>query len=215
MVLQEASSPRVVAQLARDAGFTHWGSRAGASTGFLSRIPVTDWHWHHPRGARHAFLEVALGTGLRVFVLHLNAWFSRWSERRRAYEIRALLDGIREHQQGPHVIIGDFNALAPGALLQVRKLPAWIRAMVWLSGRDIARTTIQHMLDAQYADVWRRLHPGEDGFSFPTWDPHVRLDYAFVPERLLPQVAGCEILRTLPGAHTASDHFPLAVTFGD
>jgi endonuclease/exonuclease/phosphatase family metal-dependent hydrolase len=213
VVLQEASDPRVVAQLAEAGAFAAWGSRPGYSTGFLSRVPVAHHAWHHPPASRHAFLEVALdGTDVRVFGLHLSAWFSKWTERRRAREIRALLDGIREHQQGFHVIAGDFNALAPGELLEVARMPRWIRAMVWLSGRDIARDTIQVMLDEGYADAWRTLHPREKGYTFPTWDPHVRLDYVFTPQRYASRLTACEVVQAPElDVRAASDHLPLAV----
>src|SRR6185369_14214044 len=105
VVLQEATEPAVVQRLATLCDFKHWGSRPGGSTGFLSRVAVDHHAWHHPPAARHPFLEIALaGRETRIFGLHLSAWFSRWSERRRAREIRALLDGIREHQHGFHLI---------------------------------------------------------------------------------------------------------------
>jgi endonuclease/exonuclease/phosphatase family metal-dependent hydrolase len=152
------------------------------------------------------------GVDCRIFGLHLVAWFSKWTERKRAKELRALLDGIREHQHGFHLIAGDFNALAPGELLEVRKMPRWIRAMVWLSGRDIARDTIQLMLDEGYVDGWRLLHPKDNGFTFPTWDPHVRLDYVFVPKRYAERIAVCEIVFSPPElTREASDHAPILV----
>jgi endonuclease/exonuclease/phosphatase family metal-dependent hydrolase len=212
VVLQEATDPRVVARLADAAAYPMWGSRPGHSTGFLSRLPVAHHTWHHPSASRHAFLEVALeGTEWRIFVLHLSAWFSKWSERRRAREIRALLDGIREHQHGFHLIAGDFNALAPGERLEVGRMPRWIRAMVWLSGRDIARSTIQVMLDDDYVDAWRTLHPAEPGYTFPTGDPHVRLDYVFTPKRYAARLTSCEVLATPTATRAASDHLPLLV----
>ncbi|MDF2774038.1 MAG: Endonuclease/exonuclease/phosphatase [Geminicoccaceae bacterium] len=210
VVLQEATDPAIVERIAERSDLPHWGSRVGHSTGFLSRLPVAHHAWHSPLGARHPFLEVVLeGRPVRVFGLHLSAWFSKWSERRRAREIRLLLDGIREHQGGFHVIAGDFNALAPGERLQVAQMPAWIRAMVWVSGRDIARDTIQVMLDEHYADVWRRLHPGVDGYTFPTWSPHVRLDYIFTPERYMERIQMCTVVTAPPDAASASDHYPL------
>jgi exodeoxyribonuclease-3 len=217
VVLQEATDPGVVARLAQAAGYSAWGSRPGHSTGFLSRLPVAHHTWHYPRASRHAFLEVALeGTGWRVFGLHLSAWFSKWSERRRAREIRALLHSIREHQHGFHVIAGDFNALAPGERLEVGRMPRWIRAMVWLSGRDIARSTIQVMLDGGYVDTWRSLHPDESGYTFPTWGPHVRLDYVFTPARYASRIRSCEVvLGPADQIRAASDHLPLAVQIED
>ena len=216
VVLQEASDPRVVARLAEMGKFAAWGSRPGHSTGFLSRIPVEHHAWHHPRASRHAFLEVALaGTNVRVFGLHLSAWFSKWSERRRAREIRALLDGIRKHQEGFHLIAGDFNALAPGELLEVARMPRWIRAMVWLSGRDIARDTIQVMLDEGYVDAWRTLHPDKPGYTLPTWDPHVRLDYIFTPKRYVDRLVACAVVEEPDAVKHASDHLPVLVQVGD
>lgn len=213
VLLQEATDPRVIERLAGETGMPHWGSRPEHSMGFLSRIPVTESSWHHPFNSRHPFLELALqGVPCRVFGLHLVAWFSKWTERKRARELRALLDGIRKHQEGCHLIAGDFNALAPGELLEVRKMPRWIRAMVWLSGNDIARDTIQLMIDEGYADAWRLLHPNDPGFTFPTWDPHVRLDYAFLPKRYAERIVVCEIVRTPPELiKQASDHAPLLV----
>lgn len=213
VLLQEATDPRVIEELSRTTGLQHWGSRPAFSMGFLTRIPVAHHAWHQPDRARHAFLELVLeGVDCRIFGLHLVAWFSKWTERKRAREIRALLDGIREHQHGFHLIAGDFNALAPGELLEVRKMPAWIRAMVWLSGRDISRETIQLMLDEGYVDAWKKLHPNNLGFTFPTWDPHVRLDYAFVPSRDGDRVAVCEVWGSPEQIiREASDHFPILV----
>lgn len=216
VLLQEATDTAVVARVAKEAGLPCWGSRTGHSTAFLSRLAVAHHAWHSPANARHPFLEVVLlDGGLRIFGLHLSAWFSKWSERRRDGELRALLAGIHEHESGWHVLAGDFNALAPGERLRVERMPRWIRAMVWLSGRDIARDTIQRMLDANYADAWRALHPLDEGYTFPTWDPHVRLDYVFTPQAFAGRLAQCEVLRRAPGVSTASDHFPLLVELQD
>lgn len=212
VMLQEATAPAVVARVAELTEMPHWGAREGHSTGFLSREPVRHHAWHHPRAARHAFLEVVpTRWDARVFGLHLSAWFSRWSEQRRAREIRALLHGIREHQHGPHLICGDFNALAPGERLEAWRMPRWIQAMIWISGRDIARDTIQTMLDARYVDAWRVLHGANPGPTFPTWDPHVRLDYVFTPDRDAARLQRCEIVHGPDVVRTASDHFPLLV----
>lgn len=211
VMLQEATNVRVVQRLSELTSLPNWDSRPKHSTGFLTRLAVRDHSWLSPRGARHAFLNVAFeAPAIRVFGLHLSAWFSNWSERRRHAEIQSMLHAIREHQDGMHLIAGDFNALAPGEVLQSARMPNWIQAMVWLSGRDIARHTIQHMLDEGYVDAWRTFHT-EDGFTFPTWDPHVRLDYIFTPARYRTALAGCRVFTTVAAAATASDHFPLLV----
>jgi exodeoxyribonuclease-3 len=221
VALQEARHPAVVERIATLAGFPFCGSRPLHSTGFLSKVPVIDHGWRHPPRTRHALLELSLGDGFpRVFVLHLRAWFSKWSEQQRARELRGLLDGIREQLEREqnafafHVLAGDFNALAPGERFDPSPMPAWIRGMVWLSGRDIARSTIEMMRADGYADAWRTVHPDseiEPGYTFPVWSPHVRLDYVFTPTAYAGRVTSCEVRRSPEIASSASDHYPLLV----
>jgi endonuclease/exonuclease/phosphatase family metal-dependent hydrolase len=211
VVFQEATDPRVIQRISEETGLTTWNARAAHSIGFISRLEIAHSEWHHPAGAKHSFLEIVpAGTDSRIFGLHLSAIFSKWSERRRVREIRALLKGIERHQQGFHVLVGDFNALAPGELLQVRRMPRWIRMLIWLSGRDIQRETIQLMLDHDYADGYRMLHADVKGYTFPTWDPHLRLDYVFLPARFRDRLKACDVITDPGNAASASDHFPLA-----
>ncbi|MGI9167623.1 MAG: endonuclease/exonuclease/phosphatase family protein [Pyrinomonadaceae bacterium] len=210
VVFQEATDTRVIERLAEATKFTFRAAQRAHSIAYLSRVPIAYHEWHYPAGAKHSFMEIVLeGSEARIFGLHLSAMFSNWSERRRAREIRALLEGIKRHQAGFHVLVGDFNTLAPGEILDVRPMPAWIRALVWMNGRDIARETIQVMLDANYLDGYRFLHPDVKGYTFPTWEPHVRLDYVFVPVAFANRLKGCEVINQPPEAATASDHFPL------
>ena len=65
------------------------------------------------------------------------------------------------------------------------------------------------MLDAEYADGYRFLHPEDKGYTFPIWDPHLRLDYVFVPMRYTEHLKDCRVINELPAVKTASDHFPL------
>jgi endonuclease/exonuclease/phosphatase family metal-dependent hydrolase len=217
VMLQEATDPGVVARVAASSEMLYWGSERGHSTAYISRLPIRSHQWLLPRAARHPFLEVVVDGGAgggercRIFGLHLTAWFSRWSENTRAREIQALLQGIREHQAGFHLIAGDFNALAPGERLEVGRMPRWIRAMIWVSGRDIARHTIQTMLDADYVDAFKEQQPAAAGYTFPTWDPHVRLDYVFLSRRDRSRIKRCEVLVDAPRAAEASDHFGLLV----
>ena len=160
----------------------------------------------------------------RLFVLHLRAWFSKWSERQRERELRGLLDGIREQLAREenafafHLLAGDFNALAPGERFDSTPMPAWIRGMVWLSGRDIARSTITLMQSGGYVDAWRTMHSDlaeSPGYTFPVWSPHVRLDYVFTPAAYGPRIKRCEVVTSPAEAKTASDHFPLLVEIAD
>ena len=210
VVLQEASVPASVEKIARLAGMEQWASRKGESLGFIARRQVTKYGWYKPRVSRHAFLEVVpVGWELPVVGVHLAAVHAAWTERRRAYELRALLQSIKAHEHGLHVLAGDFNTLAPGELLDLRKLPHRLRALVWLSGGRVRWRTIQMVLDAGYTDVYRTLNPDDPGYSFPTRDPHVRLDFVFTPSRYRCRITRCEVV-TIPEALAASDHFPLA-----
>jgi exodeoxyribonuclease-3 len=210
VVFQEATHPDVIEHLSQATGYPFWAARRNHSIGFLSRKKVSYHEWHYPAGARHSFLEIVPeGTEARVFGLHLSARFSKWDERRRAREIQALLQGIKRHQHGLHVLVGDFNTLAPGEVLEVHRLPAWIRALIWISGRKLQRETIQLMLDAGYGDGYRMLHE-DRGYTFPTWDPHVRLDYVFVPKPFAHRLTDCQVItEPLDRIKAASDHCPL------
>jgi exodeoxyribonuclease III len=209
VVLQEARFPDSVNQIADLAGLSQFGARRGESLAFISREPVAHAAWHKPRISRHAFLEVVpAGNQWRVFGVHLSAVHAAWTEQRRVFELRALLRAITEHQHGPHVLAGDFNTLAPGELLDPRKLPARLRALLWLSGGRVRWRTIETILEAGYRDVFRHIHPDVVGSTFPTWDPHIRLDYLFAPDAYVHEVTACEVADS-ERARAASDHLPL------
>lgn len=209
VVLQEARDPEVVRRVAGETGMAQWAARGGESLGFMSREPLAAYSWHKPRISRHAFLELQpAGTEARIFGVHLSAVHAAWTESRRIVELRALLRSIARHQEGFHVLTGDFNTLAPGELLDFNKLPRRLRALVWLSGGKVRWRTIQVVLDGGYVDAYRALHTEHPGFTFPTWDPHVRLDYLFIPQRNRDGLISCEIVDT-PAARAASDHLPL------
>ena len=214
VVFQEAIHPEVIERLAHSTGLKYWAARGRHSIGYISKTEIEYHEWHYPVGSKHSFLEIVpKGIETRIFGLHLSARFSKWDERKRAREIRSLLDGIKRYQAGFHVLVGDFNTLAPGEVLELKRMPAWIRALIWVSGRKLQRDTIQLMLDSGYVDGYRSLHPQISGYTFPTWDPHVRLDYAFVPrvfsERLLSDEVNTEPKELI---RAASDHCPLVVT---
>ena len=215
VVFEEATKPDVVERLAAETGMNQWSARAGKSLAFMSRDPVTTFAARQPAISRHAFLEIVPSTtSWRVFGVHLSAVHAAWTERRRLFELRALLRSVAASGKGPHVLIGDFNTVAPGDIFDPRKLPHRLRALVWLSGGHIRWRTIATVLAEGYVDSFRQLHPDEVGYTLPTPDPHVRLDYAFVPGAFAQQVRSCEIVRT-PDVAQASDHFPLLLEIGE
>jgi endonuclease/exonuclease/phosphatase family metal-dependent hydrolase len=209
VIFQEAIVPAVIQQIAAEANLPFWVSQTDHSVGFCSRFEIAHFEWHVPAGSRHRFLEIQpAGTDTRIFGVHLRAMMSNWGEQRRIREIQTLLAGIRKHQEGFHVLVGDFNSLGPGEVLESKKMPYWIRTMIWLSGRNIQRATVQRLIDNGYSDGFRALHAEETGYTFPTKDPHLRFDYVFLPARSLDRLINCKVILQ-PPAPAASDHFPL------
>lgn len=216
VILQEAVRPEIVGKLASACEMKAWSATRGYSLAFMSRIEISHYAWHQVRFAKRRYMEVLLGgSNTRIFGVHLSAIHSNLTEWRRSYELAALLKGIAQHQHGFHLVTGDFNTLAPGERLDVRHLPARLRAILWMTGGTIRWTTIARMLDGGYTDVYRMFHKDDAGFTFPTWSPHVRLDYAFVPTVFASRVTACEIVRDAPSLREASDHFPLLTVIGE
>ena len=213
VLLQEATRPDVVAELATRTGMPAWQSFGQQSLAYLSRRAVDHAEWHRPRFSRHAFIEVKpAATPMRLFGLHLSAVHAAWTERRRVLELRSLLRTVSAHQHGFHVLAGDFNTLAPGAVLELNRLPPRLRPFVWLSGGRIKWRTIQTVIDAGYCDAFRVLHPEDPGMTMPASDPHVRLDYVFVPLTFREHLLACEVVHDGDVA-SASDHLPVLADF--
>lgn len=213
VLLQEATDPANVERLAEATGMADWRAFRRQSLGFLSRRPVSFCQWVRPRISRHAFVEVVPeGDHLRFFGVHLSAVHAAWTEQRRVFELRALLRSIAHHKDGFHVLAGDFNTIAPGEAFEVNSLPWRLRPLMWLSGGSVRWRTIQTIIDAGYVDAFKSLHPAEPGMTLPTTDPHVRLDYVFVPKPHAGRVLTCDVVRD-PAAVGASDHLPVVSDF--
>jgi endonuclease/exonuclease/phosphatase family metal-dependent hydrolase len=209
-VFQEATRPDVVERIAHATKMNVWGAIPGRSLGFISRVPIAEHRWLRPRWSQHAFLElVPEGLDVRIFGVHLSAVHAAWTEARRVRELRSLLTAIKAHDRTHHVLVGDFNTLAPGERLQVAKLPYRLRLLVWLSGGRIRWQTIAIVLGAGYVDGYREKHDGQPGMTFPTWDPHSRLDYVFVPKPFAERLTACDVVTDSPALRLASDHFPV------
>jgi endonuclease/exonuclease/phosphatase family metal-dependent hydrolase len=212
VVLQEATRPDVVARLARVTGFKEYAASSGRSLAFLSRVSIDRHRWVRPRFSQHAFLEIVpAGLNVRIIGVHLSAVHAAWTERRRVHELRGLLAELARNQTSAHLVVGDFNTLAPDEHLDLARLPRRLRFLVWLSGGRIRWQTIAIMLGAGYSDAFRTRHAGDAGATFPTWDPHIRLDYAFISRHHTAHVTACDVLTEGAEVRRASDHLPLRV----
>jgi exodeoxyribonuclease-3 len=209
VVLQEATREAGVRQIAEFAGMPHYAAKQGNSVAFVSRVEVERYEWHYAREVQRPFMEIKLAEpDMTVYGVHLRATHSNYTERGRMREVRALLRLIKGSSDGFRLLTGDFNTLAPGELLNMQKLPMRYRVLAMLLGGRVTYRTIQIMLDAGYIDSYRRLHT-DHGFTFPAWDPHVRLDYVFVPKEFVDRVASCDVMTDITEPAKATDHLPL------
>jgi endonuclease/exonuclease/phosphatase family metal-dependent hydrolase len=215
VVLQEASDPMVVESLARKVGFPIWASKKKWSLGLLSRLAGLDWHWHRVEHIRNPILEIGLESPpLTIYGVHLSPRFSKWSDRYRLGEVNLLLNTIigNANSPKPHLVTGDFNTLAPGDRARVDLMPAWIKAMVRISGGQIGTEAIATLVRNNYVDAFRRLYPHLPGYTFPTLSPQVRLDYTFLSPNLVKTLKECTVVNAPAPVIRASDHFPLLTT---
>lgn len=131
--LVEAINPEVVEELAKRLGMEYCtnASPNGAwqtSSALLSRLPITRSEVHaRPGVLSRPLLEVGLeeahGERLTAFVAHLTADFThgRGGDAPRRREVRSILRVMRTNHD-PHILMGDFNALAPGDALKASRL---------------------------------------------------------------------------------------------
>ncbi|HLG64032.1 MAG TPA: endonuclease/exonuclease/phosphatase family protein [Ktedonosporobacter sp.] len=108
---------------------------------FLTRLPIIHTHIHpRPGILNKPLLEVCVeeagGEHLTAFVTHLSAAFNRGRagghiRLREAQEIMRIMAPLRAQKQ-PHMVMGDFNSLAPGDPFQAHLL---LRYLTWLDKR--------------------------------------------------------------------------------
>ena len=139
--LVEATNPRVVEELAGRLGMQYRMSGSPTHTrdwhvAVLSRLPIAHAHAHiRPGMLTKPLLEVCVeekdGHKLTVFVTHLVADFSqgRGGDGIRREEVREILRIMALKQGTPHLLMGDFNALAPGDKLKASILLRYLVEM--------------------------------------------------------------------------------------
>ncbi len=101
-------------------------------TALLTRLPVVDKQIHIRPNIMKPLLEVCVeeanGQYLTVFVTHLSAAFSQgWAGNSiRKREVREILNIMAAKQGTPHLLMGDFNTIAPGDRFQASALLDYI-----------------------------------------------------------------------------------------
>lgn len=105
-------------------------------TALLSNLPIVETHSHFRSDIlTKPVLEVCLeekdGHKLTVFVTHLAAAFyiGRGGDGIRRREVREILRIMASKRGTPHLLIGDFNAIAPGDRLKASTLVRYLAEM--------------------------------------------------------------------------------------
>lgn len=124
--LIEATDDGVVQRLAEQLGMDYRLSgrtkaKEAQQGALLTRLPIRSTTTHiNGILTKQPLLEVCVelpdGQELTVFVTHLTASFSRgWrANLQRRREIKAILRKLAQRQGTPHLLMGDFNSIAPG-----------------------------------------------------------------------------------------------------
>ncbi|MGD0834168.1 MAG: endonuclease/exonuclease/phosphatase family protein [Candidatus Dormibacteria bacterium] len=157
---------RLAASLRMTSVFAPPGDGAGLGLGVLARVPVDGHRNHRHAEMLRSHLELTLaipGLPLRLHVLHLAARFGERAqgEERRVRELGCVLRDIERASPAPHLVLGDFNSLAPGEHLEAtrffRRMGALRRAgllvrradgwMAPVSGGGVAGRWLAHGID--------------------------------------------------------------------
>ncbi len=193
IALQEIEDPEPMMQMAQHLGYQPFFGAAPRfrHQGLLSRIPVAAWRNHqHPEAWPRNSIEVELDLGprariprLRVHTVHLTAAFQRRgrSEPDRLRELGAIRHHAERAPRVPHVIMGDFNSMAPGdgihatdflgLLSEWRRsgildevgalgsVPASVRAMRWWRDPEVSSSEVSEVARAGIPRLPWLVHP--------------------------------------------------------
>jgi exodeoxyribonuclease-3 len=216
VALLEANSHANAEALARQLGMQIVFGKANTPfhIAWLTSLSVLRWENHRLPILSKTLLEIEIdsnGVGdstLRLFATHLG---SRHDKHTPAEEVPTILNVLRPLVEAdqPHLLVGDFNALAPGD--PIGPLPEGVEKR----GEAIdgaPRPAIAAILEAGYIDCYRVLHPKTPGYTYPSDGPWLRLDYIFASPALAERLQGCDVVA---GGETdrASDHLPIWVEF--
>ena len=185
----------------------------------LSRWPIVHTINHaafrsKPDCLLETLIRTPAGEEFTLGVLHLHSHAREQDESIREEEVDSVLQVFEPHrrQRKPHLLLGDFNANSPSALIEIEKCKPSTREEWRQNGGHIPRRAIQKLLAAGYLDSYYPLKPDQAKITgtFSTQFPGQRVDYIFTyglaPSRF--KDAWIEQDRL---AKYASDHFPIGV----
>jgi ribonuclease HII len=202
--------------------YSDWGHVAGPyGNGLLSRYPIRSTQTiplpHTPGHYRRAVLRAELAVGRETwvaYVTHLN----HLSEHVRDREAAALLEVVARFGDDLHLLLGDFNTLAPedyaGRPDALQRQEAEMCAGEEAGGcRELLPLrVVPRMLAAGYVDAWAAAAEDGQGATWPAPAPQVRVDYLFLPPAMQERLLACRVLDG-ESVRQASDHRPVLAEF--
>lgn len=216
--LTEADDEEVIKTLAeRLQMFSLWARGSGdRHIALLSRYPVRAWRIYNQPPLTQAVLQAQIdapGGMFTVFNIHFLPYLLLPFELQRWRAVGALLRLIWREPPGPHLILGDLNAIGSGDRVLHHKNPTRMRRVMAWQLFIVFRLAIPRLLRAGYVDCFRRLHPTEDGFTWHTGNRTTRYDYILADEVFAAALHSCYVIDTIEGVEIASDHYPVLAQF--
>ena len=217
--LTEADDEGVVATLAERLQMHHLWARGSGDRhiALLSRYPIGHWHIYNQPPLTQAVLQAEIdapGGAFTIFNIHFLPYLLLPYELHRWRAVGALLRLIRQNPPGPHLILGDLNAIGPGDRVLHHQNPARMRRVMAWQLFIVFRLALPRLRRAGYTDCFRRLHPAEAGFTWHTGNRTTRYDYIWADERFAAALHSCRVVDDVAEVETASDHYPVLAEFG-
>ena len=219
ILLEEVMNSIFVEELAQSLNMHSFFAKGNSirHLALLSHYPIVLHHSFHPFPLNTTLLEATIECTakqyIRLFGVHLKAHYFLFNELRRIWEVRTILKRITKSRKYPCLIAGDFNAVAHNDSINIGAMPNHLKAMIFLQGNHIFRCAMSKLNAAGFVDCYRHLHPFDNGYTLPTPNPHVRLDYIFVDKNLIKHLQACNVMMKSPLVNHASDHYPLIAEF--
>src|SRR6266496_4313092 len=241
--LVEANSLQAVEELAGRLGMQYRMNANPAKEkdwqiALLSRLQIVETYSHiHADILTKPILEACIeekdGRKLTVFVAHLSASFyqARGGDGIRRREMHEILRIMAPKRGIPHLLMGDFNAIAPGDRLKASALLRYLNPLLQTIPRSkvlcalideagslyASRGSISMLREAGYIDCFRYTNPYDPGFTCPAAAPAGRIDYIFASPEIAGRLSRCCVITEGNGLHSdeASDHLPIVAEFGE
>ncbi|MBL8046766.1 MAG: endonuclease/exonuclease/phosphatase family protein [Anaerolineales bacterium] len=219
VALTEANDEAVVQKLAAHFNFQPvWARGSGDKhVALLSRWPITVWQIHNRPPLTQAVLEVTLQPNhhspITIFNIHFLPYLLLPFELHRWRAVGALLQRIRQQNLGPHLIVGDLNAIAPGDRVLQKNNPARMRRVQVLQFNLVFHWALSRLLKAGYVDCFRQANPHADGFTWRPGNLTTRYDYVLAHKHFAPRLRACRVVDDASEAASASDHLPVLAEF--